>query len=487
MASPNEHAHPARLSRIRLRQMATLELTINYKTTASKIAYSIMLLASPFWCILPAIVVFLAIGAHLFSGQSYDGAVLYALPLLVVGRALTSTILNRQLVISQQGLCFPPNFLVSLLGRRNRLWYDLQHIALVGYGLEQSKKLHISFRSGGAATIDLTFLKPSEIEQLILGIETFAPADLAKHELEPLKAEIAQQLKINGIKSYTNLWTEELSYRYSATTFIPLAPGKTLMNGELRVVRQLGFGGLSAVYLVQKAKKDLFVLKESALPADVADDLRAKASEHFERESCILARLDHRQIANVYDHFVEEGRHYLLLEYVHGEDLRQLVQNKGPLPETQVWELAAEIARIIEYLHLQTPPILHRDITPENLVLNDAGKITLIDFGAANNFLQTATGTLVGKHCYIAPEQFRGKATLKSDYFSFGGTIHYLLTGNDPVPLSSSSPMQQNPALSTEIDSLVQSLTQMDSNKRPANIAEILNLIEQRNTPSAVS
>lgn len=467
--------------------MATLELTIDYKTPASKVAYWFMLMSAPFWCILPAIVIGLAIGAHLFSTKSYDSAVFFALPLLVIGWSLTSTIVNRQLVISQQGLCFPPNFLISLYGRRNRLWYDLHDIALVGPGREQSKQLILRYRSGVTATIDLLFLQPEEIEQLILGIETFAPAELAKHELEQLKAEIAQELKISGIKSYTNLWTEELSYRYSATTFIPLAPGKTLLNGELRVVRQLGFGGLSAVYLVQKAKKDLFVLKESALPADVEEDLRAKAAEHFERESLILARLDHPQIAKVYDHFVEEGRHYLLLEYVHGEDLRQLVQDKGPLSETRVRELSLDIAKIINYLHSQTPPILHRDITPENLVLNDSGKITLIDFGAANNFLQTATGTLVGKHCYIAPEQFRGKATLKSDYFSFGGTIHYLLTGQDPVPLSSSSPLQQNPSLSTEIDFLVQSLTKMDAKNRPADVTEILQLIVNGSTASLVS
>lgn len=137
-------------------------------------------------------------------------------------------------------------------------------------------------------------------------------------------------------------------------------------------------------------------------------------------------------------------------------------------------ELAAEIAQILEYMHSQAPPILHRDITPENLVLNDNGKVVLIDFGAANNFLQTATGTLVGKHCYIAPEQFRGKANLKSDYFSFGGTLHFLLTGVDPVPLSSSSPATINPAISKEMNDLVVALTQLEAAKRPSSVNEIM-------------
>lgn len=456
--------------------MATLELTIKYQTNASKLAYWLMLILSPLWFILPAAILVMAIFSRLISTNiaAYEGLSICAIPLLITCTAAFATIRNRQLVISQHGLCFPPSFLAQLFLRRNRSWYDLHHVALSGNGPEQKKVMKLQFRSGGSARINLMFLSPEEIEQLVLGIETFAPVELAKHELEPLKAEIAEQLKIKGIKSYTNIWKDELSYRYSATTFIPLAPGKQLLDGELRIVRQLGFGGLSAVYLVQRSKKDLYVLKESALPADVDEELRAKAAEHFERESLILARLDHPQIAKVYDHFVEQGRHYLLLEYVHGEDLRQLVQENGALKEERVKELAAEIAQILDYMHSQAPPILHRDITPENLVLNDNGKVVLIDFGAANNFLQTATGTLVGKHCYIAPEQFRGKANLKSDYFSFGGTLHFLLTGVDPVPLSSSSPATINPAISKEMNDLVVALTQLDAAKRPSSVNEIM-------------
>ena len=464
-------------------RMATLELTIKYQTTASKIAYWLMLLSSPFWCIIPVIVLLMAFSARVFAGNSaYFFEAMCALPLLITSWAMFAAISDRKLVISQHGICFPSTFLPGLLLRRNRSWYDLRTMSLSGHGGEQEKVMHLSFRSGGSANINLRSLPPEAIEQLILGIETFAPPEVAAEKLEPLKSEIVDQLKIKGIKSYTNIWKDELSYRYSATTFIPLAPGKGLLNGELRVVRQLGFGGLSAVYLVQRAKKDLFILKESALPADVEDALREKAAEHFQRECLILAKLDHPRIAKVFDHFVEDGRHYLLLEYVHGEDLRQLVQEKGPLPEAQVKELAIEIAQIIDYLHSQTPPILHRDITPENLVLNDKGKVVLIDFGAANNFLQTATGTLVGKHCYIAPEQFRGKATLRSDYFSFGGTLHYLLTGTDPTPLSSSSPAQTIQKVSPEMDELVQSLTQMDANKRPENVQTILKLLQHGST-----
>jgi serine/threonine protein kinase len=95
-----------------------------------------------------------------------------------------------------------------------------------------------------------------------------------------------------------------------------------------------------------------------------------------------------------------------------------------------------EAAKILQYLHSQSPPLIHRDVTPDNLVLARDGCLSLIDFGAANALLGTATGTLVGKQSYIAPEQFRGKAGLSSDIYSLGATVYFALTGREPEPLT---------------------------------------------------
>jgi serine/threonine-protein kinase len=257
-----------------------------------------------------------------------------------------------------------------------------------------------------------------------------------------------------------------------------------LQDGEIKVLRQLGFGGLSAIYLVQYKKNELAILKESVLPADVDDQLKAKAEEQFDREARILAGLKHPRIARVLDHFVEKG-HYLLLEYVHGQDLRQYVNELGVQSERVVLAFALQIAEILKYLHSREPAIIHRDLTPENLIVNDKNRIVLIDFGAANEFLHTATGTLVGKHAYMAPEQLKGKAQTASDLYAMGCTMHFLLTGQDPVPLSSSHPTSINNTVPAEMDELVFRLTQFDPSARFSSAAEVLDKIKSMLKQSA--
>jgi len=102
--------------------------------------------------------------------------------------------------------------------------------------------------------------------------------------------------------------------------------------------------------------------------------------------------------------------------------------------------------------------VIHRDFTPDNLVLQNDGKLVAIDFGAANEFIGNATGTFVGKHAYIAPEQFRGKASPQSDLYAMGGTLYYLLTGEDPLALSVSDPAEKV-AVSPALAKLVYDLT----------------------------
>ena len=458
--------------------MATLEVRIKYWSGLARFGYWFMLLTSPLWLGLLPIAFFCpAFAEALFMGIWASSQIMFfSVPLAIIGLAIYRAFAEKNLILSQQGICFPPIFALELFLRRNRAWYELNSVELYHAQVSHPREgtLYMTFSTGGHASISLKGLRSEEIEQLVLGIETFCDGELPKDVLLPLKNEIRDELKLGQSKSYTNLWEDELNYRYSATTFIPLAPGTTLLNGDLKVIRQLGFGGLSAIYLVQRSKKDLFILKESCIPTDSEEQLQEKASQQFEREAKILASLNHPQIAKVFDYFVNEGRHYLLLEYIHGQDLRQHVEEHGPVAETLVRKYAREILSILSYLHEQAPPIIHRDLTPENLIINDGGKIVLIDFGAANTFLQTATGTLVGKHCYIAPEQFRGRATLASDYYSLGGTLHFLLTGKEPIPLSSSSPRELQESVSPSLDEIIREMTDIDVTKRPDSIIKIL-------------
>ena len=138
------------------------------------------------------------------------------------------------------------------------------------------------------------------------------------------------------------------------------------------------------------------------------------------------------------------------------EENRTYVKDKGGVSERQALTWAREIADIVEYLHTRETAVVHRDLTPENLVLDMRGSLILVDFGAANEFVGTVTGTLVGKPSYISPEQFSGRANLQSDLYSLGAVLFYLLTATDPEPLSVNSPRSLKPEISESFDRLVQ-------------------------------
>src|SRR5208282_5715590 len=134
---------------------------------------------------------------------------------------------------------------------------------------------------------------------------------------------------------------------------------------------------------------------------------------------------------------------------------------------------------IMKHLHELDPPIIHRDLTPDNLVMRDDGNIVLIDFGAANEFISKGTGTFVGKQSFIAPEQFRGKAVLQSDIYAFGCTLFYLLTGQEPEALDCSSPRRLDDKISLELDEAVQCCTQLEADDRYQSAAQLLPVLRK--------
>jgi serine/threonine-protein kinase len=262
---------------------------------------------------------------------------------------------------------------------------------------------------------------------------------------------------------------------------VPLEPGQIVSGRKpaLQILGQLSFGGLSAVYLVgegqnSSSENKVFILKEAVMPVSTEETLRVKAQEMFERESRLLSSLRHSRIARVYDSFVADGRHYILLEHIEGADLRRFVREHGPQPAAVALRWLVEAAEILRYLHNHEPAIVHRDVTPDNLVLARDGHLSLIDFGAANTMLGTATGTLVGKQSYIAPEQFRGKAQCASDIYSLAGTIYFALTATDPEPLSLLSPASIRSDIAEDFDRLIRHCTAQDVEQRIATADELL-------------
>jgi tRNA A-37 threonylcarbamoyl transferase component Bud32 len=384
--------------------------------------------------------------------------------------------------LSKDEITFDQRWSYSLMGRVTREWSDIHSIDFNGNATAQELahwralsgcSITIDFKSGGSALLELDAMKRRDVEELFLAIEAYAGQSVLSK-----KALLLERTLLIADESTTGeflpLWTDALESQFAATSFVPLKTGSQLSAGRYQIRMQLASSGLSAVYLAKRYAHGKVIVKESTLPPDVNPATRAKAKELFEREARLLAKVDHPQIAKVVDHFVDEGRDYIVLEYIPGMSLRQLVQREGPQDSRKVAKWAVQIADILHYLHHLEPPIVHRDLTPDNLILGSDGTIMLIDFGVSNEFVSQATGTLVGKQAFIPPEQFRGKAEPKSDIYAFGATLFTLLTGDDPEPLTSSHPKEMLESVSSGWDQLVASCTELECENRPDS-EELLN------------
>ena len=402
---------------------------------------------------------------------------------LVCTRALRQDFLTAD----RNGLSLP--WLPAGPFNRFRLWKDIVALkATPPVAARAADQTLVFVTANGASTkVGLSPMKQEDIEQLLLAVEMWAPHCRVDESVTSLKQNLKMLTANSAEVSYTNMWEEELRRRFCATAFIPLEPGFALRNGSLRVIRQLALGGLSALYLCQLDEKKLVVIKEAVVPDDATESVRAKAKEMFEREASLLMRLDHANIVKVLDCFTDSGRNYMMLEYISGQDIRQFIKQNGPQKEHVVVEWAIQIASILKYLHEQDPPIIHRDLTPDNMVLRDDGSLVLIDFGAANEFLSKATGTFVGKQSFIAPEQFRGKAVPHSDIYAFGCTLYFLLTGKEPEALSTSSPRQAGATVCDDLEDFVVCCTQMEARDRFQTAAQMLPILKKISASMLVS
>nr|MDQ3747275.1 serine/threonine protein kinase [Acidobacteriota bacterium] len=212
-----------------------------------------------------------------------------------------------------------------------------------------------------------------------------------------------------------------------------LAPGTVLQN-RYRVERQIGEGGMGAVYVATDERFGSTVaLKETFFN----DPALRKA---FEREARLLNHLRHPALPRVSDHFTEDEGQFLVMEYIPGEDLSDLLKARGtPFPAAQVSAWADQLLDALEYLHTQQPPVIHRDIKPQNIKLLPREQVVLLDFGLAKGApLQTrvtATGSVFGYSFNYAPiEQMQGAGTdTRSDLYSLGATLYHLLTATTPA------------------------------------------------------
>jgi outer membrane protein assembly factor BamB/tRNA A-37 threonylcarbamoyl transferase component Bud32 len=211
----------------------------------------------------------------------------------------------------------------------------------------------------------------------------------------------------------------------------------TILQGRYQVVGTLGMGGFSAVYQARDMHfahvTRLCAVKEMVHQSN-DPGVRELATGSFQREASILATLTHPAVPDVYDFFTEEDRSYLVLEYIRGQDLEALLEERTDLfPTDLVLDWALQICDVLSYLHQHKPqPVVFRDLKPSNIMVDPYGRVRLIDFGIARIFQSGLRGTMIGTEGYSPPEQYRGESGPGGDVYALGATLHHLLTRQDP-------------------------------------------------------
>lgn len=389
------------------------------------------------------------------------------------------------LVIYVLRIAFRPNLLVTdksgiqlllRLGSTNIpvkkiAWAQIQSAGLFKPGKNagsQTWKIRLTKTDGKFFDIDLSALMHDDRSLLLKRMEKMVPDCQIDYEL-------SQSMRPHAAHSYTEIWLQSLSQAPERKTLDPLQPGQTICDNRYEVMRSIGVGGQGTAYLCKdlslKDGSNTVVLKETIIPVFGDDSIRRKSLESVEKESRLLQSLDSAGIVKLMDHFIEDHRAYLVLEHIDGSSLRDAVQNQGPMSSEQTHDLAIQMCDILKVLHANG--VVHRDFTPDNLILNSKGKLKLIDFNVAQQLQGGATGTIVGKHAYLPPEQFRGKATSQSDLYAFGATLFYLLTGRDPEPISQSTPREVNDQIDSTLNDIVKRSTALQTSNRYQSAEEI--------------
>jgi len=261
-------------------------------------------------------------------------------------------------------------------------------------------------------------------------------------------------------------------------------PGEVLQT-RYEIQELVHSGGMGYVYLAtDKRLYDRICIVKQVKEPIKSDDHRKK----LEEEALRMSRLDHPNVAMILDHFIDGGYYFLVVERIHGKTLSEVFkEHRGHLTEKEVVNWAISICDVVSYLHNEG--IVHRDISPDNIMLTGEGSIKFIDFGTLREFRYIAPGGTVGigKYGYTPPEQWQGKPEFRSDIFALGATIYYMLTGFLPLSrgyTTRQAPQKEdfnpafppirtrNPAVSPQLEAVLQKALQLNINDRYSSAAE---------------
>lgn len=259
-----------------------------------------------------------------------------------------------------------------------------------------------------------------------------------------------------------------------------------IIQGKYEILKLIGKGGMSRVYLAM----DQNLNKQWAIK-EIRKQEHNKNNEVLIQsamaEANMIKKLDHPSLPRIVDIIDKEDVIYIVMDYIEGEPLSNILSTHGALPQDLVIHWAVELCQVLGYLHTQTPSIIYRDMKPANIMLQPNGNIKLIDFGIAREYKKESMADTVslGTKGYAAPEQFGGKGQtdVRTDIYSLGVTLYHLLTGKNPCePPYEIYPIRYwNPQLSSGLERIIQKCTQLNPDDRYQSCAELLYALEHYN------
>ncbi len=255
-------------------------------------------------------------------------------------------------------------------------------------------------------------------------------------------------------------------------------PEDTILENRYRIDRLLGQGGMGAIY----RGFDIRLKRQVAIKENFFQT--PQAIQQFEREALMLANLTHPNLPRVGDHFSYEGQQYLVMDFIGGQDLWETIKLQDhPLNESQALDYIIQVCGAVQYLHTRKPPIIHRDIKPQNIKITPEGQAVLVDFGIAKmaeGGQRTSTGARGVTPGFSPLEQYAGSGTSPvSDVYSLGATLYALLTGQKPPDSASRMinqvefvpPAKLNVNLSERVSLAIEHAMQPQPVDRPPSVA----------------
>ncbi len=252
------------------------------------------------------------------------------------------------------------------------------------------------------------------------------------------------------------------------------------LDKRYAIMDTIAAGGMGKIYKARDTRLErICVVKEMISSYKTQEDIDY-CIKRFKAEAMILARLKHDNLPEVYDYFVDRGRYYLIMEYVEGNDLEIILEQKGKpgLPDTDVVSWSKQILSVLIYLHEQTPPIIYRDLKPSNIIIRKAdNRAMLIDFGIARVVQSKTQKTAVGTVGYTPVEQYRGEPEPRSDIYALGVTMHHLISGVAPIPFQFEDLKKIVSGISHRVSDVVMKAVEHEPEDRFSSAREMLDAL----------